>query len=179
MSLDLNIFFFLNGLTDKSRVFDIIVIFFAQYIQYFLVVLFFIFLFYCLKNKQEKIRAFLTTIVSIIVSRVCITGLIRLFYHRPRPFIFNSIHQLIFSNGYSFPSGHSAFFFAMATAIYFYNKKLGITFFIAAIFMNMSRVISGVHYPSDIVGGMIIGIISALFVRFFTEKRFNKKLEIH
>ncbi|MBU1045654.1 phosphatase PAP2 family protein [Patescibacteria group bacterium] len=176
MSLDLKIVFFLNGLTGQSSIFDIAVILFAQYLQYLLVVSFFIFLFYWLKSRREKIRAFLTIVISIILSRVCIAGLIHFLYHRPRPFVFNNIHQLIFPNGYSFPSGHSAFFFATATAIYFYNKKLGITFFIAAILMNMSRIIAGVHYPSDIIGGMIIGVISALLVRFFAERGYNKKI---
>ncbi len=176
MALDTSIFYFLNGLAGKSHVCDILIIFSAQYFQYLLIIAFFVFLFYCLKDKREKIRIFLAIVISIIVSRVCVAGVIRFFYHRPRPFIFDDVHQLIFPNGYSFPSGHSAFFFAMATAIYFYNKKLGIIFFIAALFMNVSRVIAGVHYPSDIIGGMIIGAISALFVHFLTMKRYNKKI---
>ncbi|MBI4837321.1 MAG: phosphatase PAP2 family protein [Candidatus Portnoybacteria bacterium] len=46
----------------------------------------------------------------------------------------------------------------MSTAIYFYNKKWGTAFFIASILMNVSRIVAGVHYPSDIIGGAIVGI---------------------
>ena len=49
----------------------------------------------------------------------------------------------------------------MATAVYLYNKKWGIGFFIATILITMSRVIAGVHYPSDILDGAAIGILVA------------------
>jgi len=104
------------------------------------------------------------------VARFGVTELIRFFYHRLRPFVTYQAHQLLSGNEWSFPSGHSAFFFAMATAIYLYNKKWGIGFFLAAILMNISRVIAGVHYPSDIIGGAIIGIIVAYVVFYFAER---------
>ena len=174
MPLDTNIFYFLNSLAGKSRAFDILVIFLSQYLQYLLGVLFLIFLYFLQKGKREKICIFLTTIFSIIISRLFITGLIRLFHHRPRPFAFNNVHQLIFPNGYSFPSGHSAFFFAMAAAIFLFNKKMGIIFFAGAILMNVSRIIAGAHYLSDIMAGAIIGIFSA-FLAGFLVKRLEEK----
>jgi undecaprenyl-diphosphatase len=71
----------------------------------------------------------------------------------------------------SFPSGHAAIFFAIATAVYLYNKKLGIWFFVVAILMGMARIFVGVHWPSDILGGAVIGIISGIIVG----KIFKKK----
>lgn len=176
MTIDTNIFYFFNGLVGHSPIFDIIVIFLAKYLQYLLAILFLAFLFFIQKKNKEKIHIFLITIFSALVARIAIVELIRIFYHRPRPFVIYDVHQLIPENGYSFPSGHSAFFFAIATAIYFYNKKLGIVFFIAAIFMNLSRVIAGVHYPSDIIGGAIVGIITAWLIHFLVVKIKNKKI---
>ena len=102
--------------------------------------------------------------------------IIRFFYHRPRPFITLQVNQLLSENEWSFPSGHSAFFFAMAAAIYFYNKKWGIGFFIAAILMNISRIIAGVHYPTDILSGAIIGGATAYIVFYFAAKKIAQKV---
>ncbi|MCX6737982.1 MAG: phosphatase PAP2 family protein [Candidatus Parcubacteria bacterium] len=176
MTIDTNIFYFFNNLAGKSAFFDILFIFLAKYLQYLLVILFLAFLFFVQKKNKEKIHIFLITIFSAIVARLGVVELIRLFYHRPRPFIIHNVHQLIPESGYSFPSGHSAFFFAIATAIYFYNKKLGIIFFIAAIFMNVSRIIVGVHYPSDIIGGMFVGVITAWLIHLLAIKIKKKKI---
>jgi len=63
----------------------------------------------------------------------------------------------------------------MATAIFLYNKKWSIGFFIAAILINLSRIVAGVHYPSDIFGGAIVGIFVVYAVFFIAEKWRAKK----
>ena len=168
--LDINFFYFFNNLAGRSRFFDALVVFLAGYFQYLLIAIFLLLLFFSKYAKREKLRIFWITVVSTIVARFGVTELIRFFYHRLRPFVTYQAHQLLSGNEWSFPSGHSAFFFAMATAIYLYNKKWGIGFFLAAILMNISRVIAGVHYPSDINGGAIIGIIVAYVVFYFAER---------
>lgn len=173
MSLDIKILYFLNNLAGKNLFFDDLIIFFASYLQYFLIFAFILFLYFSTYQNKEKFNIFLTTVISVIISRVVITEIIRFFYHRPRPFLEYRLNTLLLSDKWSFPSGHSAFFFAMAVAIYFYNKKLGIGFFIATVLMNISRVISGVHYPSDILGGAIIGITIAYSIFYFIERQKN------
>ena len=168
--MDINFFYFFNNLAGRSRFFDALVVFLAGYFQYLLIAIFLLLLFFSKYAKREKLRIFWITVVSTIVARFGVTELIRFFYHRLRPFVTYQAHQLLSGNEWSFPSGHSAFFFAMATAIYLYNKKWGIGFFLAAILMNISRVIAGVHYPSDIIGGAIIGIIVAYVVFYFAER---------
>lgn len=170
MTLDVKLLYFLNNLTGKSQIFDNLTVFFASYLQYFLIAAFLLLLYFSAYPKRQKIYIFWVTIVSIIVARLGITEIIRFFYHRPRPFLTYQLHTLISENEWSFPSGHSAFFFAMAGAIYLYNKKWGIGFFIAALLMNISRIVAGVHYPSDILGGMIVGILVAYIIFYFAEK---------
>lgn len=178
MALDVKLFFLLNNLIGHSRVFDMLVVFLAEYLQYVLILLFLLLLIFSSGyTKRGKLRIFLVTSLSIVVARLGITEIIRFFYHRPRPFSTLHVHKLLSSGWFysdkewSFPSGHSAFFFAMATAIYLYNKKWGLGFFIAAIVMNISRIIVGVHYPSDIVGGMIVGMLTAYIIFYVAEKR--------
>ena len=183
MALDIQLFHFFNNFAGQSRIFDTLIIFLAEYFQYLLVIVFLLLLYFSGYARPEKIRVFLVTIGSIIVSRLGVAELIRFFYHRPRPFLALEAHKLIANSDWfysdtewSFPSGHSAFFFAMATAIYLYNKKWGVGFFIAAILMNVSRIVAGVHYPSDILGGMIVGMLTAYVIFYFTEKRKIKEI---
>lgn len=168
MAVDIQLFTFLNNLAGNSRLFDLVVIFFAKYSQYVLALLFLALLY----HSRERVKIFWVSAISVVVARLGIVNIIRLFYHHPRPFLAFNVHQLIAENEkYSFPSGHSAFFFALAAAVYFYSKKWGIVFFIVSILMGISRVIAGVHYPFDILGGMVIGIAAAFATRYFVEKR--------
>lgn len=175
MAFDIEIFYFFNNLAGKSQFFDTLVIFLASYLQYLLAAVFILFLCFSAYLKRKKLSVFFTVAVSTIVARLGIVEIIRFFYHRPRPFINNQVYQLISESDWSFPSGHSAFFFAMATAIYLYNKKWGIGFFIAAAVMNICRIIAGVHYPSDILGGMIAGVTVACAVFYATKGRAIRK----
>lgn len=168
MPIDITLFNLLNSLAGKSGFFDSLIIFLSQYFSYIFLVGFIIF---ALTMVKEKKQLLITAFFSSFFARFVITELIRHFYHRPRPFMIFQVHQLVSENNWSFPSGHSTFFFAMAASVYFYNKKWGILFLIAALLMNISRVIAGVHYPSDILGGMIIGVITA-YVSFFLLRKF-------
>ena len=173
---DLKLFYLFNNLAEQSRIFDTLVVFLAEYFQYFLIAIFLILLFFSRYAKREKLRLFWVTVISIIVARLGVTEFVRFFYQRPRPFVTYQVHRLLSENEWSFPSGHSAFFFAMAMAIYFYNKKWGIGFFLAAILMNISRIIAGVHYPTDIIGGAVIGMAAAYIVFYFAEKSKPKEV---
>ncbi len=167
MNLNLSLFYFFNNLACRSEVSDWVIVFLAGYLQYLLVAIFILFLYFSSHSPRKKIYIFLVVGISAFFARFGVTESIRFFYHHPRPFVAHSVCQLLSKSGWSFPSGHASFFFAMATAIYFYNKKWGIGFFIAALLMNISRIAAGIHYPFDILGGMIVGIGSACIVAFF------------
>jgi len=79
----------------------------------------------------------------------------------PRPFINENILPIIDKSQdlyNSFPSGHTTLAFALSTNIFLYNKKIGYFAFIVAGLISISRIIVGVHYPLDIIMGIIIGI---------------------
>lgn len=161
MTLDTQIFYFLNSLAEQSPVFDSVVVFLASYLPYLLIALFLALVFFWHYPQWEKWELLIVVGAASLVARFGVTELIRFFYHRPRPFLTLPVHKLLPETSWSFPSGHATFFFALSTAVYLYNKKWGIGFFIATIFITVSRVISGIHYPSDIIGGAVIGIAVA------------------
>jgi undecaprenyl-diphosphatase len=172
MTLDTQVFYLLNNLAEQSPFFDGIIVFLATYLAYITVVLFLVFILVSQYPRRGKLEILLVTGISSAVTSFVLTPLIRFFYHHPRPFMVLPVHQLIIDNAWSFPSRHAAFFFAMATAVYLYNKKWGIGFFIIAILITAGRVAAGVHYPSDIVGGVLIGVIVA-YITFRIARRIS------
>ena len=168
---DIIVFRFLNGFAGKSPITDRIFIFLADYLPYVLGLVFLILLFRTSMNLRW--RLIITTAVSAFFARFIITEIIRFLYHRPRPFSVWHVTQLVSENKWSFPSGHAVFFFAVAASIYIYNKKWGILFYIAAFLISVARVVAGVHYPTDIIGGAIIGILCAYLVYFLQSRLSN------
>ena len=100
---------------------------------------------------------------ALITSGVAygVVQIVRLFYHRLRPFVAFHIPHLLTDTAYSFPSAHTAVLFALATATYFFNKKLSYVIFAAGVVVGVARIMGGVHYPTDILGGIILGIATS------------------
>lgn len=165
--LDTSLFLLLNSFAGKSQALNSIIVFLADYSSYLLVMLFVVFI---LLNKNNKFKLVLKGIFSVFIARGVLTELIRHFYHRPRPFSVMHVNQLVAESNWSFPSGHATFFFALSTIVYFHNKKWGMGFFFASLILTLSRVVAGVHYPLDIVGGAFIGVICGLIVNWASKK---------
>ena len=61
----------------------------------------------------------------------------------------------------SFPSGHTYTVFAIAISVYLYgHKRLGLILFALAIMVAIARIGAGLHYPSDVVAGALLGLAS-------------------
>lgn len=156
-NMDYQLLMFLNGLA-ASPAFTWLIIFFGKYATYLAVA--FMLLGIVFRSRLRKIL--IDALLAGLAARFIIVPIIRLFYHRPRPFIaLHDVNKLIVDNDYSFPSGHASFFFAIAVVLFVYDKRLGVAFFILGTLISVSRVAAGVHYPSDIVGGLIVGSLVA------------------
>ncbi len=90
------------------------------------------------------------------------------FVHRHRPFE----HQLGPSERtHSFPSGHAATSFAGATTLALYAPRYRRWFFGLAVLIAFSRLYEGVHYPTDVLAGALLGAATALLLRAATRRR--------
>ena len=78
---------------------------------------------------------------------------------------------------YSFPSGHTCASIGAALAMYpFLERKWGIPLVILAVLISLSRLYVGVHYPSDVIVGMVIGTLIALILFWiFGEKKYKAR----
>ncbi len=97
-----------------------------------------------------------------------IVNIIKYTVDRQRPFELDvKIEKLSTGGSPSFPSGHTSDAFLMATCIMllFGNKKWAIALVLSwAVFVAYSRIVLGVHYPSDVIGAILIGSANALIV---------------
>lgn len=117
--------------------------------------------------SKKKLLEFGHLSLSVIVAFL-INQLIGLFYFRPRPFVTHlNVHQLVNPLGQkSFPSDHTTVAFVLAMAVYSHHKPLGRVLIFLAMLVGFGRIAAGVHYPLDVLGGAIMGIIVALVIYY-------------
>lgn len=106
--------------------------------------------------------------VTLGISQTITYGL-KALLSRERPYnILKNLNTFdIVLKDYSFPSGHTSASFAIATIIAFNMPKLSIFVFSIALIIGISRIYLGVHYPTDVAAGIIVGIGSAASTHAF------------
>lgn len=137
-----------------------VVVFFSEYSGYVLLAAALAVL---LRQRKRYMLVGAQMLGAVVLSRGVFTETIRFFWDRQRPFVERNIQPLIeHAASPSFPSGHAAFFFALATVVYAHDKRLGVFCFAGAAAMGIARVLAGIHWSSDIAGGAAIGILSGM-----------------
>jgi len=162
---DLVVFNFIHGWSGRFVLPDVIAIFFAEYLPYFLV-LGFLILVFREPTARRRFYLFAEGALAVILARGILTSAIQFFYSAPRPFAFFGFSPLIGESGPSFPSGHMAWFFALAIIVWFADRRWGTWYFALAAVMGIARIYAGVHWPIDILGGIVIGLASGWFVHW-------------
>ena len=108
-----------------------------------------------------------TALTAMALSSLVVFICNALFF-RPRPFDGLDGVSLLFyqPTDSSFPSNSASVAFAIAAGVWCVNRRIGYALFAAAILYGFSRVYVGVHYPADILGGVVIAlVVTALTLR--------------
>lgn len=124
------------------------------------------------KYRKVGLVLLLGLLLNAILGEVIIKNIVQ------RPRVFNTypdIHLIIKGpSSYSFPSGHTASSFVAAGILSYYIKDIKYIIYAFASLVAFSRLYLYVHYPTDIIGGIILGTVSAMIVIQLT-KIFEKK----
>lgn len=109
------------------------------------------------KTKWMGITVLVALIFTLLVGNLTLKPLVA----RPRPCWRHPEIPLLIANpkDFSFPSGHSMSSFAAATAVLMWNRRAGIAALAGAVIMACTRLYFYVHYPTDIVAGLLIGVV--------------------
>lgn len=169
MPWEIDLFNAAHGVVGQSSLFDFFIVLAAQYLPYVVVVAA-LFFFFTRKPARMCLWTMFMAALTIVLSRGIVTELIRFLYSRPRPHIALGFDPLISASSSSFPSGHAALFSALACVIYTFDKGWGRWFWGFAVLNTLARVVAGVHWPTDIIGGLIVATTSFYLVRALTKK---------
>ncbi|MET3589445.1 undecaprenyl-diphosphatase [Bartonella silvatica] len=149
-------------------------IFCAKFLIYIIPLHLFV-LWFCGKNMERHVA--LSICVSVGVS-LFIGYLISLIYFHPRPFVVELIKPLIKHRATaSFPSNHALTIASYMATLYFYGYRVSSKF--ALVFLCLicwGRIFVGVHYPFDILAGIVLGCLTAWGVIQFIAPYFPKFL---
>jgi len=115
------------------------------------------------KYRIEGISILAALLINLLISNVILKQLVA----RVRPCDINTAVELLIArpSDYSFPSGHTSSSFAAAAVIFCGDRRIGIFALVAAAVLAFSRLYLYVHYPSDIIAGMIIGAAVGIAAR--------------
>lgn len=123
-----------------------------------------LFLLFGFRKKIWRSRGLLV-LLSLAVNFLACNMVLKPLVDRTRPYYVLDYTPLIPPVGDpSFPSGHTSASFAAATAIYCINKKWGIAAYLLAAVMGFSRLYLGVHFPTDVLFGAVVGMVAAKIV---------------
>ncbi len=174
MPLDTGLFNVIHGTAGISGILDFAGVFMAEYLPYLLGAALLVFIFKR-KGLKEKVSAFLYLVFAGIVSRYVLVSVLKFFVPRARPFVSLGFSPLVGRGGFSFPSGHAAFFFAVSLILLALNRKWGIWFLIFSSMSSIADVFVGVSWPSDILAGILVGFLTFWVFKFLFLKKNNEK----
>ncbi len=162
-----SIFISLNNLVGQSVFFDKIIWFCADILVFALFVALVYFVIAARGKRQIAIKNSVIILFSALLAWAC-ADVIKYVFPSPRPFlVLDSVNLLFEHGGYdSFPSGHTTFFVALATMFIFYSRHLGFLLLFLAFVTGLARVVAGIHWPMDIMGGFLLGGSFALLVQY-------------
>lgn len=151
-----------------------LITFLASFLIWFLYLGLFLWFYFKKRTKKELLFILFSSLLAWVLSQM-----FKDLLPTARPFLLNDSSPLTLTEPQdnSFPSGHSASAFGLATAVFLIDKRLGIAYFLLAGLVAVGRILSRVHFLIDVLGGSVLGFFSALLLEslFFRGRKSRKK----
>jgi undecaprenyl-diphosphatase len=121
---------------------------------------------------------FALTVIAVVLADWSAIGLKALF-DRPRPPLSYAEPKTLvhLPHDASFPSGHAATSFAAATMLSVAFPRFAPFLYVLAAAVAFSRVYVGVHYPLDVIGGALLGVLVAVGLKLLISRRAQRRLK--
>src|SRR6202040_3095090 len=160
-STDYGLFSSINGLAGRSVALDAVMVGSAKYLPIvFALALIALWMTWKPQNQRGAFLAGASGLIALGIGQLVGRAL-----PRPRPYLVHSVNLLISrSVDTSFPSDHATLGFAVAVMVWQYNRRVGACLLILAFVLAFSRVYVGAHYPSDVLGGAVLGTVTSLVI---------------
>ena len=125
-------------------------------------------------NKKYRKIGFMA-LAALILSTILGEGILKHVVKRTRPCANITAVNLLITKplSYSFPSGHTTSSFAVAGVLAKYFKEYAIEFFSLAILIAFSRLYLYVHYPTDVLAGIVLGLMCSMIIIYLFNKQKN------
>lgn len=168
MQFEIQLIHNIQQVLTSSSLLIAIAIFLARWLIYVFVA----FALFLIISKQSKQRHAAFEAAWSALLALAVTSLVAAIIERPRPFLlppewgFEITRLIPIPFNSSFPSGHTSAAFAMASALVWADRRWGAAALLAALAVGFGRMAAGVHYFSDVLGGIAVGLGSFLVVRF-------------
>ncbi|MBM7090679.1 phosphatase PAP2 family protein [Streptomyces sp. NPDC012461] len=168
---DVDLLYDINGLAKAAPPwFDRVMEFVGEYGLLFAVILMVLWCWWGVRRRGGEdaavsvaalVWAPLAAAVAVLVN-VPIRGIVE----RPRPFLDHDGLEVLVSGktDYSFVSDHATLSMALAVGLFLANRKFGLVAIVMAVIAGFCRVYMGVHYPTDVIGGLALGTAVALLL---------------
>lgn len=167
LQVDKSVFYFCNQ-NLRNLLFDVIMPFVTDLNRkpLALVIVGLLWILLLLKGGRAGRTVALLLIPTIVLSDQLSSSVLKFLIERARPcHELPSVHLLVgCGSGYSFPSSHAVNNFAGAIVLAYFLPRWTWAFFSFAAIVAFSRVYVGVHYPSDVIGGAVIGLCIGSFI---------------
>ena len=115
-------------------------------------------------KKEQVLHALFAWIIAWVIAQI-----IKDLFPALRPFQTNGhpIFTITVPNTSAFPSTHSAAAVAIAVSVWLHNKRIGNKFLFLAVLVCLGRILGNVHSAFDVLGGGLIGMVSAVIIGKF------------
>jgi len=149
----------INGLAGRHHALDVVMIAFAKYSPELLaVVLVVLWLTWRPRAQRDAFLAGAAALVALGLGQV-----IGMIFPRPRPYLVHHVALLVpHAPDTSFPSDHTTLAFAIAAALWYLDRRLGAALAAFGLVVAFARVYVGAHYPTDVLGGAVLGAVVAM-----------------
>lgn len=151
----------INKFAGKHKELDFFAIFCARFLPYLMVITMLGFLIW-----QKHGMIFIFAMASGGLGRL-LNEVGHILYKKQRPAYIEGAKVLIpVPKNLSFPSGHSSFLFGASFLLLLYFRELGLIFVALSFLVGLARVYCGVHWFRDILGGILMGFVSAIIINY-------------